>query len=120
MIGYTKTSSNLYPSVWAAGRSAGSPPGTLDGEVQLKAGEVNYTSFEPSSPRRWGDYTGMTVAPDGASFWYLGEYSKNTGTTQGRWGNWIAQLSMGGCGAGAIFSDGFEGGNLSTWSAHVP
>lgn len=120
VIGYTKTSSNLYPSVWAAGRSAGSPLGTLDGEVQLKAGEVNYTSFEPSSPRRWGDYTGMTVAPDGASFWYLGEYSKNTGTTQGRWGNWIAQLSMGGCGAGAIFSDGFEGGNLSTWSAHVP
>ncbi len=119
-IGYTKSSASTYPSVWVAGRSAGDAPGTLNGETLVKAGEVPYISFEPGPPRRWGDYTGMTVDPNGQTFWYLGEYSKNTGTTQGRWGNWIAEITVGTCGGGGgIFSDGFESGNTSSWSSSV-
>ncbi len=98
-IGYSKFSSSTYPAVFAAGRKSTTAAGTLEAEAQLKAGEITYTSFETSAPRRWGDYTGMTVAPDG-TFWYLGEYSKDTGTTSGRWGTWISPLTYtSGCNA---------------------
>lgn len=92
-VGYTKSSTSIYPGIWVTGRQSGDPAGTLQAETQLKAGEIAYTSFETSAPRRWGDYTGMTIAPDGVTFWYLGEYSKNTGTTDGRWGTYIGAFS---------------------------
>ncbi len=96
-IGYTKSSSSIFPAVFATGRLASDPAGTLQAETQIKAGEIAYTSFEAFAPRRWGDYTEMTIAPDGVTFWYLGEYSKNTGTTQGRWGTYIASMTLGSC-----------------------
>ncbi len=96
-IGYTKSSSSMFPAVFATGRLSTDPAGTLQAETQLKAGEIAYTSFETTTPRRWGDYTGMTIDPDGVTFWYLGEYSKDTGTTQGRWGTYIAAMTLGTC-----------------------
>ena len=92
-VGYTKSSSSMWPSVFYTGRKAGDAPGTLQAEAQLKAGELAYTAFD-SVPRRWGDYTEMTIAPDGTTFWYLGEYSKNTGTNSGRWGTWIGSFTF--------------------------
>jgi hypothetical protein len=99
-LGYTKSSSSTFPGVFYAGRQGTDPLNTLQAETLIKAGEINYTSFEFSSPRRWGDYTGMTIDPDGTTFWYLGEYSKNTGTTQGRWGTYIASMSYASCTTG--------------------
>jgi hypothetical protein len=98
-MGYTKSSSSMWPSVFYTGRKAGDPAGTVQAEAQLKAGELAYTAFD-SVPRRWGDYTEMTIAPDGTTFWYLGEYSKNTGTTSGRWGTWIGSMSFTDCTTG--------------------
>jgi hypothetical protein len=95
-IGYTKSSSSIYPSIWYTGRESGDPAGTLQAEVLLKSGQIPYTAFD-GSPHRWGDYTEMTIGPDGLTFWYLGEYSKNTGTTNGRWGTHIGSFSFNGC-----------------------
>ncbi|WP_374689885.1 hypothetical protein [Promineifilum sp.] len=100
-LGYTKSSTSMWPSVWFTGRKAGDPAGTLQTEAQLKAGEIAYTAFD-SVPRRWGDYTEMTIAPDGLTFWYLGEYSKNTGTTSGRWGTWIGSMTFADCTTGPV------------------
>ena len=105
VVGYTKTSTAMFPGVFAAGREAGDPAGTLQPEVQLQAGAITYTAFD-GSPHRWGDYTGMTIDPNGQTFWYLGEYSKNTGTSNGRWGTYIRALSYPNC-------DGGGGDNLS-------
>jgi hypothetical protein len=91
-VGYTKSSSSMYPGVYYTGRQSGDPAGTLQTEIQLKAGELTYTAFD-SVPRRWGDYTEMTIDPDGVTFWYLGEYSKNTGNNNGRWGTYIGAFS---------------------------
>ena len=41
-----------------------------------------------SIPHRWGDYTGMAMDPDGKSFWYLGEYTRNQATA--RWSTWVS------------------------------
>jgi len=97
-VGYTKTSSSMYPGVYVSGRESGDPLGTLQNEVQVKAGEIKYTSFQFGTTHRWGDYTAMTIDPDGKTFWYMGQYSKNTGTTNGRWGNFIAPFSFASCG----------------------
>ena len=93
-VGYSKFSASTWPAIFYAGRRSGDPPGTLQGEAQLKAGELVYLDFlDP--PRRWGDYTGMAIAPDEANFWYLGEYSKRTGSSNGRWGNYVGGFSYG-------------------------
>lgn len=98
-VGYTKSSSSIFPGIWYTGRESTDPAGTLQAEAQLKAGELTYTAFD-GSPHRWGDYTGMTIAPDGETFWYLGQYSKNTGTSDGRWGTYIGSFTFGNCSAG--------------------
>lgn len=95
-IGYTKSSSSMFPGVFATGRLSTDVAGTLQAETELKAGEISYIAFDPA-PHRWGDYTEMTIAPDGVTFWYLGEYSKNTGTGIGRWGTYIASMTLGSC-----------------------
>ncbi|MCA9985764.1 MAG: hypothetical protein KDE59_15770 [Anaerolineales bacterium] len=98
-VGYTKGNSSIFPSIFVTGREAGDPAGTLQAETQLKAGEITYTAFD-SAPRRWGDYTEMTIAPDGVTFWYLGEYSKITGNGSGRWGTYIGSFSFPSCTTG--------------------
>ncbi|HEX6853246.1 MAG TPA: hypothetical protein VF139_17755 [Candidatus Polarisedimenticolaceae bacterium] len=76
-IGYTKSSAATYTQVWVTGREFGDPPGTLQPEVLQRAGLGNYNDGGGcgGSCDRWGDYTGMTVDPDGCTFWYLGQYS---------------------------------------------
>lgn len=96
-IGYTKTSASTYASVYVSGRESGDASGTLQTESLVKAGEVPYTSFESSGAYRWGDYSGMTIDPDGQTFWYLGEYSKETGA-QTKWGDYVGSFSFPACG----------------------
>ena len=98
-IGYTKTGSALFPGVFVTGRLADDPVHTLQAETQVRAGAITYTAFD-GSPHRWGDYTGMTIDPDGLRFWYLGQYSKNTGTVDGRWATNITALTFEGCSGG--------------------
>jgi hypothetical protein len=96
-LGYSKSSTSMWPSVWYTGRKATDAAGTLQAEAELKAGEIAYTAFD-SVPRRWGDYTEMTIDPAGTTFWYLGEYSRSVGTSSsGRWGTWIGSFSYADC-----------------------
>ncbi|MCF7977523.1 MAG: hypothetical protein K9L82_05820 [Chromatiaceae bacterium] len=106
-IGYTKSGSELYPGVYAATLENG----VLQPELLLKAGETPYTAFD-SSPHRWGDYTGMTIDPDGTRFWYLGEYSRTTGSNQGRWATYIASFRSSSCGVGCPYNDNLTIQNL--------
>ena len=100
-MGYTKSSTSIYPSIYYTGRESGDPAGTLQAETLLKSGAVAYVAFD-GSPHRWGDYTEMTIDPDGLTFWYLGEFSKNTGTTNGRWGTYIGSFSFNECSVGPL------------------
>ena len=97
MVGYTKTSSSMYPGVFVAGREAADAAGTLKSETLVHAGEAFYTAYD-SVPRRWGDYTGMALDPDGVTFWYLGEYSRNQATA--RWSTWVSAHTWSDCNLG--------------------
>lgn len=95
-IGYTKTSSAMNPGIWYTGRESHTPLGYLQDEAQLKAGEAVYFSFD-GAPLRWGDYTGMTIDPNGTTFWYLGEYSKNDDSRAANWGTYIGSFTYPAC-----------------------
>ena len=98
-IGYSKTSSSTFPGVWAAARegAAGTP---VSSEVELKAGETTYTSFQSRrQANRWGDYTGMTIDPDGETFWYLGEYAKDSGLST-NWATYVSSFKLDSCSGG--------------------
>lgn len=109
LVGYTKTSFTSHPGIWVAGRQAQDPPGTMQGEIGIKAGEI------PFSTGRWGDYTSMTVDPDGVTLWYIGEYSKNI-STQPNWGTHIGRVTFDSCASDSLFLDGFEWGNTARWN----
>ena len=111
-IGYGRTTSATFPSAYFTGRKAGDALGTVQTEAILKAGEIAYTPFD-SAPHRWGDYSAMTIDPNGATFWYIGEYSKNI-VAAAEWGNWIGRVSY------IIFADSFEVSDTSAWSSVTP
>jgi len=76
-LGFSVSSSTVYPSIRYVGRLAADPPGTLpQGETTLIAG----TGSQTTTNSRWGDYSMMGVdALDGCTFWYTQEYYAQTG-----------------------------------------
>jgi hypothetical protein len=76
-VGYSASSTSVFPSIAYAGRLANDPPGTLaQGEATLFAG----TGVQQLTVNRWGDYSAMTLDPaDDATFWYTNEYYSTTG-----------------------------------------
>jgi hypothetical protein len=75
-LGYSVSSSTVYPSIRYTGRLSGDPLGqmTLE-EGVLVAG----TGSQLHSASRWGDYSMMAVDPaDDCTFWYTQEYYETT------------------------------------------
>ncbi len=100
-IGYTKSSLSTHTQVWVTGREFSDPPGTLQSETLQRAGLGNYTDGAgcQGSCDRWGDYSGMTVDPDGCTFWYLGEYSDGG---YANWGTHIGSFRFASCSTDAL------------------
>lgn len=96
-VGYTKTSSSSYPGIWVAAAREADVTGP---EVEAKPGETTYTSFQNwRQANRWGDYTGMTIDPDGETFWYLGEYAADNGLST-NWATWVSSFKLDSCSTG--------------------
>jgi hypothetical protein len=94
-VGYSASSSTVFPSVRYAGRLVTDPLGQLSqGEVTLFAG----LGSQASTGSRWGDYSDMTVDPvDDCTFWYTNEYYPS-GATQYNWRTRIGSFKFPGCG----------------------
>ncbi|MCB0823046.1 MAG: PKD domain-containing protein [Bacteroidales bacterium] len=82
-IGYSVSSSTMYPSIAYAGRYASDPLNTMTiPEVTIHSGAASQTGVS-----RWGDYSCMSVDPsDDETFWYTQEYSS------GGW-NWRTRIA---------------------------
>jgi hypothetical protein len=69
-VGYSVSSTTLFPSIRFAARLATDPLGTLQGEVSVIAGTA------ANSSNRWGDYASLNVDPvDDRTFWLTTMYS---------------------------------------------
>ncbi len=93
-LGYSVSSSSVYPSIRYTGRLAAETPGLLpQGESTIYAG----TGSQSQSSGRWGDYSSMSVDPtDDCTFWYTTEYYTQTLGTN--WQTRIAAFKYPSCG----------------------
>jgi hypothetical protein len=84
-LGFSASSSGLFPSVALVGRASSDPLGTMEAPLFLVTGSgVQVQSF-----RRWGDYSSMSVDPrDDCTFWYSQEYMQTTGSF-----NWSTRIT---------------------------
>ncbi len=94
-VGYSVSSSSLYPSVRYAGRLANDPLNELP---QAETTLVNGGGSQTSSYERWGDYSMLSVDPvDDCTFWYTQEYMAST--SSGAWSTRIGSFRFPTCGA---------------------
>jgi len=68
-LGYSVSSSTVYPSIRVASRLSGNSLGILGDETNFITSAASQTGGN-----RWGDYSAMTVDPVDNSFWYTHEY----------------------------------------------
>ena len=81
-IGYSTSSSSIFPSIRYAGRLASDPPNNLgQGEAIMTNG-----GGSQATGGRWGDYTMTTIDTDGMTFWHTNEYYQVSG------GNWNTRV----------------------------
>lgn len=78
-VGYSASSTSVFPSIRYAGRLATDTPGT--GLAQGEATAIAGSNSQTTSAYRWGDYSMLSVDPgDECTFWYTQEYYTNTVT----------------------------------------
>jgi hypothetical protein len=91
-LGYSASSSSVYPSIRFTGRVPTDALGTMESESSIFAGSGSQTG----NLHRWGDYSALTVDPvDDCTFWYTNEYEKASGSFN--WSTRIASFKLPGC-----------------------
>ncbi len=79
---YSASSATLNPAIRYAGRLAGDPLNTLP---QSETSLIEGGGYQNTSTR-WGDYSTMTLDPNGCTFWMTTEYFGAVG------GNWLTRI----------------------------
>ena len=77
-MGYSiSNATTLFPSIRYAGRLAADPINTFSQTEQtFFTGTASQTGVtNPPATTRWGDYSAMTLDPDGCTFWITNEYA---------------------------------------------
>lgn len=102
-FGFAGSKSNEFAGAWYAGRKSTDLAGQTSSPALLKAGLASYQVQDGNGFNRWGDYTSTTLDPlDGASFWTIQEYARETDD----WGTWIGELSFPGNGTAVAYCFG--------------
>ncbi len=91
LLGYSTSSTTVYPSINFAGRASADPLGTLGAEGTILTG----TGSQQGTSHRWGDYSNMAIDNDGCTFWYVNQFYTVTGTFG--WSTQLASLKFPNC-----------------------
>jgi len=94
-VAYSVSDASMYPAIRSTGRTAGSTLSTLNQpETTIVQGQGFQccTFSDGSLNNRWGDYSAMTIDPDGCTFWYTGEYYDAHPTTKAD-DNWLTRIA---------------------------
>ena len=85
-IGYSVSSSSVYPSIRVAGRTPDAPFGEMNiAEIEIVPGGSSQNGIS-----RWGDYSCMSADPtNDSTFWFTTEYMKTSG-----WGTRICSFDF--------------------------
>jgi len=94
-LGYSVSSSSVFPSIFFTGRLPSDPAGQMQAEQLI----VNGTGSQTFTSR-WGDYSAMAIDPaDDCTFWYTQEYLKGNGNLN--WNTRIVNFKFDTCGGGS-------------------
>lgn len=92
-LGFSASSSALFPSIYFAGRLATDPNGAM-GTPELIVGGSNVQTDSGA----WGNLSSMTIDPqDDCTFWYTTEFIQTPPTGSPNWSTWIASLRFPAC-----------------------
>ncbi len=84
-LGYSISSSNLFPSIRYTGRLANDPLGQM---TIAEKGIINGGGSQTNTDGRWGDYSAMVADPTvPGKFWYTQEYFASTSAA-----NWKTRI----------------------------
>jgi len=93
-LGYSLSSSSIFPTIMYTGRQVTDPAGTMESEAQIFAG----TGSQTDTSNRWGDYTSMAIdAADDCTFWYTNQYYVTTASFD--WSTRLASFKFNNCGS---------------------
>ncbi len=91
-LGYSASSSSVFPSIRYTGRVPADVLGTMEAENSI----FNGAGSQLPNLNRWGDYSSMSVDPgDDCTFYYTNEYLKSSGTFN--WSTRIASFKFPSC-----------------------
>ena len=94
-MGYSVSSSSLFPSIAVTGRAATDPANTMQAETTVVTGTGSQTNASRALSR-WGDYSAIQVDPaDDCTFWFTSEYMKTTNIFN--WNTRIASFKFPNC-----------------------
>jgi hypothetical protein len=116
-LGFSASAPTIFPGAYYTGRKPSDPTATVQPSQTLATGVDYYIRTFGSGSNRWGDYSGMSVAPDDdRTFWVYNEYALARGTPSdgedGRWGTRFGAFIFSDC-AGDFDNDGdVDGLNL--------
>jgi hypothetical protein len=89
-LGYSISSSTMYPSIRYTGRVSGDPLGVM---TIAERGIYNGGGSQTNSSGRWGDYSAMVADPaETGKFWFTQEYFQTTSNSS--WKTRIASFSF--------------------------
>jgi hypothetical protein len=92
-LGYSISSSSMYPSIRYTGRFANDPLNVMTINEHGIYNGSGYENYSGAGNKRWGDYSGMTVDPSAANtFWYTQMYYITSGLN---WRSRVASFSFG-------------------------
>jgi hypothetical protein len=92
LMGYSLSSSTMYPAVAFTGRVPTDPLGTMEGEQVIYAG----TGAQINTGGSWGDYSSLQLdQADGCTFWYTNEYYITTSSDN--FNTRLASIKFNGC-----------------------
>ena len=91
LMGYSVSSSTIFPGIRFTGRSASDPPNQMAIEQQAVPGKGSQLT-----PERWGDYASMSIDPtDDCTFWFSTQYVSMTGKFN--WSTSIVPVKFSNC-----------------------
>ena len=98
-IGYSASSSSVFPAIRYTGRTPSDPLGTMRAETSMLEGSGSQTG----GLNRWGDYTAMRIDPsDDCTFWYTNQYQPSNGSFN--WATFIGSFRLSTCSTTSDFS----------------
>jgi hypothetical protein len=94
-IGYSASSSSVFPSISYTGRAPTDALGTMRAESNMLTG----SGAQSGGLSRWGDYTALRIDPgDDCTFWYTNQYQPSNGSFN--WATFIGSFKFTNCGTG--------------------